>query len=55
MLQNKLKINDSKTFFFVLPCLFLTQQFNVLNINVPSISACIIYKYIIQSKNERES
>ena len=45
MIQNKLKINDSKTEFLVLTSLFLKQHFNDLNISVgnnriaPSINA----------------
>ena len=45
MIQNKLKINDSKTEFLVLTSSFLKQHFNDLNISVgnsriaPSISA----------------
>ena len=42
MIQNKLKINDSKTEFLVLTSQFLKQHFNDLNISVriaPSISA----------------
>ena len=46
MIQNKLKINDSKTEFLVLTSSFLNQHLNDLNISVgnsriaPSISAC---------------
>ena len=45
MIQNKLKINDSKTEFLVLTSSFLKQHFNDLNISVgnsriaPSLSA----------------
>ena len=45
MIQNKLKINDSKTEFLVLTSSFLKQHYNDLNISVgnsriaPSISA----------------
>ena len=34
MIQNKLKINDSKTEFLFFPSSFLKQHFNDLNINV---------------------
>ena len=46
IIQNKLKINNSKTEFLVLTSSFLKQHFNNLNISVgnnritPSISAC---------------
>ena len=43
MIQNKLKINDSKTEFLVLTSLFLKQHFNDITVGnsniVPSISA----------------
>ena len=34
MIENKLKINDSKTEFLVLTSSFLKQHFNALNISV---------------------